>query len=107
MAWLLLSPGSPDIDQYYFPGIDKLAHFTLFLGWSGLMTLRGLYGSMNTRWILLVVFCVSLILGAGTELLQGMIPNRSKDLIDFFADVLGAVCGLLLAFVVKKVLPAR
>ena len=107
MAWLLLTPGSPDVSDYFFDGADKLAHFSLFLGWSFLMTLRGLYGPMNTRVILLVVICVSLILGAGTELLQGIIPNRSRELIDFIADVLGAISGLFLAFAVKRILPAK
>ena len=105
MVGLLLSPGSPDIGDHFFEGADKLAHFSLFLGWSFLMTLRALFGTMNTRLILLVVVCVSFALGAGTELLQGVIPNRSRDLIDFFADVIGALCGLLLAFSVKRILP--
>ena len=104
MAWLLLTPGSPDVSLFHFEGADKLAHFSLFLGWSFLMTLRGYYSSTNTRLILLVVFCVSLIIGGGTELLQGVIPNRSRELVDFFADVLGALGGLLLAVGVKRVL---
>ncbi len=106
MVWVLLAPGSPEVSRYFFPGEDKLAHFSLFLGWSFLMTLRSLYGSMNTRLILSVVLCVSLLIGAGTEILQGIIPNRSRDLLDFFADAVGAVCGLLLAFAVKKILPS-
>lgn len=103
MAWLLLSPGSPEVTRYFFQGEDKLAHFGLFMGWSFLLTLRGLYTSLENRLVLLIVVSAALVVGAATEILQGMIPYRSRDLIDFFADAIGTITGSAVAMVFKRI----
>ncbi len=103
MAWLLLSPGSPELAKHFFEGQDKVAHFGLFLGWSFLMTLRALY-TWSSKQVILLVAVISILLGAGTEVLQGLIPNRSKDLFDFLADVVGASLGVLFALLFKRLM---
>ena len=102
MAWLLLKPGATPV-IHFFPGEDKVAHFVLFMGWSFLMTLRGLYTSIDHRLILTVAIVIALIIGAGTEILQGIIPNRSRDMIDFIADAIGTLSGTAAALVFYRV----
>ncbi|XOV92003.1 MAG: VanZ family protein [Bacteroidota bacterium] len=101
MAWLLLKPGSPPT-IHFFQGEDKVAHFGLFMGWSFLMTLRGLFSSMDLRVILTIAVVIALIIGAGTEILQGIIPNRSRDMMDFIADAIGTISGTAVALVFKR-----
>lgn len=103
MVWLLLVPGSPGMGKFFFEGEDKLIHFVLFMVWSFLMTFRTLY-SMSARRVILYVLVISLMLGAGTEVLQGIIPNRSRDLFDFVADMVGAGTGVVLALIAKRLL---
>lgn len=44
----------------------------------------------------------ALIFGLMTEWIQGYIPYRSSDLMDFMFDAAGAVLGLFLAYFMKK-----
>ncbi len=104
MAWLLLAPSSPEVTRYFFQGEDKLAHFLLFMVWCFLMTLRGLYEKADKRSLLIIVVMISLVIAATTEVLQGFIPYRSRDFVDFVADMIGAGIGITLAFFFKRVI---
>ena len=85
---------------------DKVIHFILFF-----IT------------VILVIFCTKslwtfktriitgifsgIILAAGTELIQGLIPDRSMSIFDFFADVGGVTAGLILYFILYSVKKIR
>ena len=45
-----------------------------------------------------IVLAVLVVLGAGIEWLQSFVPSRQADFGDFVADMLGAVAGTLLAW---------
>lgn len=77
---------------------DKSLHFMaylvlVFLLWCAISPDR----KVNWRkpaawWVLLVTVCYGVI----DELLQGVVVGRSCDVMDFFADVVGVVTGLIL-----------
>jgi VanZ family protein len=82
-VWLPTPGGLPSA-----PGLDKLVHAGSFFGlaiawrWAGL--------SMP------VVAALGLVLGAVTEYGQGLLPwPRSADPIDFLADAVGVLVGLV------------
>jgi len=75
-------------------GWDKLDHLLAFaaLGTVGVLALGPTLRSAA------LVLAVLVVLGAGIEWLQSFVPSRQADLGDFVADMLGAVAGTLLAW---------
>jgi len=71
---------------------DKIIHFLLYfilVGW-----FIQLYKKLSTR---VIILCAAITLGLLMEILQGLIPYRSFDLIDQFANSIGAISAFLLA----------
>ncbi|MBL0913591.1 MAG: VanZ family protein [Bacteroidia bacterium] len=93
-----LIPGS-GIPDAPFSGMDKLIHAFMFgvLAFQTLTFFRKQYSVPFLRLSSVkacVLFCT--IFGALIELLQGsFVQNRSADLSDLLADILGTGCGLL------------
>jgi VanZ family protein len=79
-------------------GWDKLDHLLAFaaLGAVGVLALAPSLRSAALVLALLVV------LGAGIEWLQSFVPSRQADFGDFVADMLGALTGTLLAWLVAR-----
>lgn len=88
----------------FLPGqLDKVIHFASYAGLGVLLlslrAMRGTYPwtSVFRRWLLLAGY------GAFDELSQ-MPVNRTPDVKDWFADIVGAACGLgLVTFVVWRI----
>jgi VanZ family protein len=86
--------------QFLFEDFDKVAHFGLFFILSALMY-RG-FRKQNSFLILyqfpcflITVFCI--IYGGGIELYQGyFVPDRSADVYDLIADIIGGIFSLIL-----------
>lgn len=98
---LLSIPGStiPRVNIYSIPHIDKLVHFFLFGGlaisWSYYRYEREPVIQLGR--IVLFFTLASILLGIVMEYIQFyFIPNRTFDIIDIWADSLGAIFfGLL------------
>jgi len=88
VAVLLPGPQLPDIN---IVGIDKLAHFALFMIWA--TALRRDFGN-NFRWPW--VFAVGVAFSILTEILQIMVEGRSFDYADILADGVGLIAGILM-----------
>jgi len=98
---LLVAPirlGSPPVEMS-LPYLDKVVHFTLFLGVSALW--RSLLAARSVRFPALLALGLGVALGGATELAQLYVPYRDCDLYDFLADAAGSAAGVLLP------LPAR
>lgn len=82
---------------------DKLDHALAFgsLGFVGLIALR------RVRWASGWVVAGLAALGGGIEILQLYVPSRQADLHDFYADVVGAVIGVVLALALLRLLERR
>ena len=99
VAWGELTPNPPHLVNDLF-GWDKAEHFTAYFGLALLASLGwGLRRSLV--WVLLGVIA----LGAGLEVLQGMV-GRDSDWHDELANSLGAVLGLAVA-VIYLAIPRR
>lgn len=86
---------------------DKVLHFAAFATCAVLYVpvvslLRSLEGS---RWRFFWAGSMSLLLGAVLEIWQSLLPFRSADWDDFWADTAGATLGACCALVVWQVLP--
>ncbi len=99
LTFILLKPGSDHPHQYwfYFNGIDKLVHFSIFALLVFLLRL------VYHQWSISKVLCVILFYGIFTELAQHyMQMGRSGDVLDLLADMLGATIGLFVYQLLRR-----
>jgi VanZ family protein len=78
------------------PHIDKAAHFGFFFVQSVLISL--LLRFRTKRSFLQIIFLATLqafVYGGVIEILQNHFFNRTGDLYDLIADMLGGLCGAL------------
>lgn len=74
--------------------IDKILHFSIYTVFSYLLTRQLL--ETTTRWrAVLIAVAFSAVFGALDEWHQRLIPGRSTELADWYADAAGAVVGAL------------
>jgi len=84
---------------------DKIIHFLMFLPFPILFYLSfdhkksGFLPSLGFATIALVLGCG---IAAGTELIQGLLPTRAKDLYDFLADSSAVLCSSLLVLILDN-----
>jgi len=80
---LLFTPVASGLPSEYYTWFDKVVHFVMFAG-------LVLIGYWNVGSLTLVVF-FAVALAGGTELLQGFLPYRSREIWDFLAGAGGAL----------------
>ncbi|MBR6458425.1 MAG: VanZ family protein [Bacteroidales bacterium] len=93
--------GLPTIENWPFKiPADKCVHFVMFLPWPVLACLSVLpIGAGRTRKAVITLLIITLLgcaLAGATEWIQGLLPYRSRDVVDFIADCLGLLTGALL-----------
>lgn len=103
----------PDIARkFHFFGIeqDKLVHFCMFFPFPILCcfaagrTFKTLGGALA---FVLAVFLTGCIIGAATELGQGLTTYRSADPKDFFADGLSLAISSVISFIICLIYKSR
>ncbi len=92
-----------DMDFFGIPK-DKVVHFCMFLPFT-------FFARWSFDWrhdklwlrilIYLFIIIVGLILGAATEVGQGLTDYRSEDPLDFYADALGIAVGTVLTIMTE------
>jgi VanZ family protein len=90
-------PGD-NLSLYSLPGIDKLAHITIY----SILAATVLFGFSedlkrnDARKVIVITVVCCVVYGLSDEFHQYFIPDRSVSLLDLFADCGGAVmtCGL-------------
>lgn len=87
LNWQLLTP----VTIVQAGGWDKLYHFSAFFVLATMLS-TGWQQLSARQW-----FSILLIYSALTEILQHFIPGRGLSVMDWFADGLGVVTGLLLS----------
>ncbi len=92
-------------DLISIEGNDKWLHFGAYFGLAFLMATRQQTLRPVTRSALLEIWCLSAFTGVVDELTQ-MLPgiNRQCEFADWLADIVGAVCGLLVWQLIRCVL---
>ena len=83
---LAMLPNNPSPSE--FPNADKMVHAMAFAGLSFVGCL-----AYPLRIFVLATFLV--FLGAAIEVAQGFTPDRSQELLDFLADLIGISLGVL------------
>ena len=83
---LAMLPNNPSPSA--FPNADKMVHAMAFAGLSFVGCL-----AYPLRIFVLATFLV--FLGAAIEVAQGFTPDRSPELFDFLADVVGIALGFI------------
>lgn len=97
----------PDV-RWNIPHLDKVVHFGMYFILSLLLVYPlEKYTSLRLKTIFLIVFLVSFIYGGIIELLQHYLFNRSGDLWDLSADILGGLAGYFCYPVVKRIFPFK
>jgi VanZ family protein len=76
---------------------DKVAHFVLYagLGWA-FARLESRGGASRGRLLLAAVLLAATV-GLADEFYQGFVPNRTRELADWAADLSGGTAGAVLA----------
>ena len=95
-----------------FPGFDKIVHFTMYLGLSGILWLEFLWAQRRYHaplWHAWVGACFIPILFSGCiELLQEYCTDyRGGEWMDFLANSLGVITASLFSFYVLRPLFRR
>ncbi|MEE9431907.1 MAG: VanZ family protein [Melioribacteraceae bacterium] len=86
---------------------DKVKHFVAYLG---LAVILGMNLHFQERWktvrnyYIIITFFICVSYGVVDELHQMFIPNRFAELLDWVADTLGALVGILsVSFFIEKI----
>lgn len=88
------------------PLIDKWVHFVMYAG----LVFAGWFDRMHNKsalniWLFAVALCLfASLLGGLLELVQGCTSFRSCELLDFYADTIGAVLATVIAVLVHLLL---
>ena len=91
---LLLAPITQESPIPELTWLDKLVHFVLFVG----LAVMGFWNHASVP----AVALFTVVLAGALELIQGPLPYRSAELLDFVAGVVGGVCGVGLAVLLGR-----
>lgn len=101
--WLSSMSNPPVPSSLRFPGSDKLLHAIAF-GAVGIAAALGTaIRTASTGWrVFLESWILTAFYGFIDEIHQRYVPQRSSDIADWFADIIGAALGIILFFFVFK-----
>lgn len=107
IIFILCTLPSEDIPnpRWDIPHLDKVVHFGMFFILSLLLVCPlERYSTLSTRKIYAIAIAVAFVYGGTIELLQHYFFNRSGDVWDLTADVVGGIAGCFCYPVVKRLL---
>lgn len=108
LCCLIPSKNVPYVELDFFIPADKIVHFLMYLGLSGIASFNYIYIRKGHIIILkLVVFAIliPILYGGLIEIIQAeYFPERSGDWFDFLADSLGSLTALPFALWFRKYL---
>jgi VanZ family protein len=104
--FLLLATSLPTTSLPSVAVSDKIKHFLAFFGLSILLSLTFMYQNKNQalkKYFLVAALITTSFYGLIDEIHQSFIPGRYCEFLDWAADSLGGVAGVLLVyFLIKK-----
>ncbi len=97
-------PSPENIQRLNLPYIDKLIHFAVYaiLGMLFFMIFRTQRFKKNINIVIALSILSSSLYGMSDEIHQYFVPYRDADIMDFFADVMGSICGVYIFKFIKK-----
>lgn len=103
MAYGCFMPGS-QVSQVNWVISDKVIHFLMFFGFTGLSTICLGYRFKRLKTTLMAVAVLSFVWGALIEIIQQILPfGRSADIFDLLYDVFGTIVALIIMIVLKNI----
>ena len=90
---ILTGTSVPSVPGPPVPGLDKVWHFAAY-AILGVLTARAVRGGGASPRALLVALAAIALFAAADEWHQRLIPSRSADVADWFADLSGATIGV-------------
>lgn len=101
-VYALLIRESSSSDPHFFPHFDKLVHALLFFGQIWLFC--KVFLVENRKVPIMILWVLALLCAVGSEWAQGeFTATREADVWDSVADMVGASCALLCAWVIQNV----
>jgi VanZ family protein len=85
---------------------DKAVHLVMYAGFAFLLSLWLSARRRCNRILVLLVFGAAVLYAGLDELLQGFTETRTAELWDFVMDVVGAVLGLSMFWLVRRTAPS-
>lgn len=98
-------PSSMNIPTFH--GVDKLAHFCMYAGLSGVLWIEFLFnhkkGLVNMKHAIIGAVICPILLGTIIEFLQEYITDyRQGDILDFLANTCGVLMATCLAWYIFR-----
>ncbi|HEY0152734.1 MAG TPA: VanZ family protein [Longimicrobium sp.] len=93
MAAIFVASARPTIRLPDVDNSDKMLHFAAYAGLGALLA----YGGAASAAGRLPLIAIGTLYGASDEVHQSFVPGRTPDLLDWVADTLGAIAGVLAA----------
>lgn len=93
MAAIFAASAQPTVPLPDLDNSDKVLHFAAYAGLGGLLA----YGAAPAALGPLPLIAIGSLYGASDEVHQSFVPGRSPDPLDWVADTLGVVAGVLAA----------
>jgi len=90
----------PSTEKLPGPQNDKLAHFVAYTGLAFLLGFVVLLRRPDVLTAFGIVMTISLLYAISDEALQLLVAGRTAELLDGVADMIGAVCGFVLSFLI-------
>lgn len=89
LAFLSFIPGSSN--SSLMPGTDKIIHFLFYLVLSLICIYSEIFKKFNNEKLIIIALCT--LYGLFIECIQAVLPWRSFELLDIFADFAGVFTG--------------
>lgn len=93
MAAIFVASAQPTVRLPDVDNSDKMLHFAAYAGLGVLLAYGGAPAAMGRR----PLIAIGTLYGASDEVHQSFVPGRTPDLLDWVADTLGAIAGVLAA----------
>jgi VanZ family protein len=93
MAGIFVASAQPTVRLPRLDHSDKVLHFAAYAGLGATLA----YAGAGTALGPLPLIAIGSLYGASDEIHQSYVPGRTPDLLDWVADTLGAVAGVLAA----------
>lgn len=91
--------------QKFFINADKIAHFGVYFVLGVLISIAVISNSNKSNLIkIIIISLIGIFFAISDEFHQYYVPNRTPDVFDFIADIIGIVFSLFLFSFIKKVL---
>jgi VanZ family protein len=93
MAGIFVASAQPTVRLPRVDHSDKMLHFAAYGGLGATLAYAGARTGLGP----LPLIAIGALYGASDEIHQGFVPGRTPDLLDWVADALGAIVGVLAA----------